>query len=210
MNHHPHAIVLSLLAAFCLVFGLDASAKEQGEADEAIVMEDFVDADAATKRWFTVNDGVMGGKSKGGPSFADGRLTFAGSTNTDGGGFSSIRTRPGEHDLSEHAGLLIRVRGDGRTYKSSLRTDAKYGRWQIAFRADFETIDGEWIEVFVPFEDYVPSFRGREFRDPPPLELDKVQSMGLMIYDKQDGPFKLEVDWIKAVKQAPASGDDDN
>ena len=60
----------------------------------------------------------------------------------------------------------------------------------------------------MPFEDYVPSFRGREFRDPPPLELDKVQSMGLMIYDKQDGPFRLEVDWIKAVKQAPESGDD--
>lgn len=208
MKHQPYLIVLPLLAVFCLVFGVHASAKEQVEGDGSIVMDDFADADEAAKRWRTVNDNVMGGKSKGGPSFKDGQVTFAGSTNTDGGGFSSIRSNPSEYDLSEYAGLLLRVRGDGRTYKSSLRTDAKYGRWSIPFRADFDTVKDEWVEVFVPFEDFVPSFRGRAFQDPPPLELDKVQSMGLMIYDKKDGPFKLEVDWIKAVKQAPVKAED--
>lgn len=41
--------------------------------------------------WRTVNDGVMGGQSNGGSNLAGRILTFAGETNTDGGGFSSIR-----------------------------------------------------------------------------------------------------------------------
>lgn len=49
-----------------------------------------------------------------------------------------------------------------------------------------------------------PTFWGREIKnDPPALELDKVQSMGLMIYDKKDGPFELQVDWIRTTKEAP-------
>ena len=39
-------------------------------------------------RWRTVNDNVMGGRSRGGFDVDDGVLIFAGSTNTNGGGFS--------------------------------------------------------------------------------------------------------------------------
>lgn len=209
MKHHRFATALCTLATFCLLIGGQALAEPQRDADKTeaepgLVLDDFNDIRAAIKRWTTVNDNVMGGKSKGGPTFANGVLTFAGSTNTDGGGFSSIRTNPEDHDLSGQAGLLLRVRGDGRTYMASLRTDASTDRWKIPFRAEFETVEGEWQTVFIPFEKFTPTFWGREIRDnPPTLELDKVQAIGLMIYDKKDGPFKLEVDWIKAVKRAP-------
>jgi monofunctional biosynthetic peptidoglycan transglycosylase len=153
----------------------------------------------------------MGGKSKGAPSFADGLLTFNGTINTNGGGFSSIRTKPDEHDLTGTAGLLLRVKGDGRTYKASLRTDAKLGRWWIPFRGEFETVKDEWVTVFVPYDAMTPSIMGRELRDnPPALELDKVKSMGIMLADGKDGKdgdFELQVDWIKAVKQAPKKQD---
>lgn len=200
---------LTCLIAFCLLPATFAAADkpEQDapptEQEGTIFLEDFKDKEKAAKRWRTVNDNVMGGKSKGGPTFTDGRLTFQGETNTDGGGFSSIRTKPNPIDLSETTGLLLRVKGDGRTYKAALRTDASRGRWRIPFRADFPTIEDEWITVFVPFKNMTPSFRGFPLDDPPALELDKVESMGLMIYDKKDGPFKLQVDWIKAVPQAP-------
>ena len=35
-------------------------------------------------------------------------------------------------------------------------------------------------------------------RDRYPLKREKIESIGVMIYDKKDGPFRLEVDWIKA------------
>ncbi|MEM9347582.1 MAG: CIA30 family protein [Planctomycetota bacterium] len=194
----------ALSIALTLVFspGLaNADAQRPGSA-EPMILEDFAD-DEVADRWVTVNDGVMGGKSTGGPSFEDGIVTFAGKTNTDGGGFSSIRSKPAEFDLAEQAGLYLRVKGDGRTYKASVRTDVTFRRWSVPFRADFETVKDEWIEVFIPFESFTPSFRGRELDPAPELDPSKVQSLGLMIYDKKDGPFELQVDWIKAVPTKP-------
>jgi hypothetical protein len=207
---HYRAIALTCLAAFCLLPATLASADKPeedappaAEVEGTMLLEDFNDLEKAAERWRTVNDNVMGGRSKGGPSFADGLLTFQGATNTNGGGFSSLRTKPDPIDLSETTGLLLRVKGDGRTYKAALRTDASIRRSRIPFRADFPTVKDEWTTVFVPFKNMTPSFRGFPLKNPPALELDKVEAMGLMIYDKKDGPFKLQVDWIKAVPEAP-------
>lgn len=46
-------------------------------------------------------------------------------------------------------------------------------------------------------------FGNRMKRNAPQLEVSDFQSVGFHLHDKKDGPFKLEVDWIKAVKQAP-------
>lgn len=207
--NYSRAIALTCLVAFCLLPATFAAAEKTEEEappaadDGSLLLEDFNDAKKAAKRWMTVNDNVMGGRSKGGPKFADGLLTFQGATNTNGGGFSSLRTKPDPIDLSDTKGFLLRVKGDGRTYKAAIRTDASKGRWRIPFRADFPTVKDEWITVFVPFKNMTPSFRGFPLDNPPALELDKVEAMGLMIYDKKDGPFKLQVDWIKAVPEAP-------
>jgi len=204
MNEHTLTRSLLLLAAFALM--ADPSQAQEAQAEDAPHVIEYFDSDDVTERWVTVNDNVMGGRSTGGPAFADGILTFSGATNTNGGGFSSIRMQPDEHDLTGHDGLLLRVRGDGRTYKASIRTDVMRGRWLIPFRADFETVANEWIEVFIPMDAFTPSFFGREIRDDPPaLDPAKVSSIGLMIYDGQDGPFTLEVDWIAAVQATPAT-----
>lgn len=218
MKNASLSIGLPTLAALCLLIaGLSYAEPQRGpsepepKADKSMMLDDFDDVQACLKRWMTVNDNVMGGRSKGGPSFSGGLLTFEGSTNTNGGGFSSIRTRPSDHDLTGHAGVLLRVKGDGRTYKASFRTDVSNGRWKIPFRADFDTKKDAWQTVFIPFEDFTPTFMGRQIRNnPPELELDKVQSMGLMIYDKKDGAFELQVDWIKAVRQKPTPDGETN
>ena len=46
-------------------------------------------------------------------------------------------------------------------------------------------------------------FGKRMTRNAPKLDVSEFQSVGFHLYDKKDGPFKLEVDWIKAVKAAP-------
>ena len=48
------------------------------------------------------------------------------------------------------------------------------------------------------FKDFVQTFRGRILTGVPPLNPAKVTSVGFLISDRQEGPFKLEVAWIKA------------
>ena len=198
MRLHHLTTCLAVLASTALAAAADAPHRK-GPAGELLLLTDFEEKRVADG-WKTVNDNVMGGRSKGGPAFGSGILTFSGSTNTNGGGFSSIRTIPGEHDLTGMTGLLIRVKGDGRTYKAEMRTDAAMGRWgRIPFRADFETRAGQWQEILLPLESFTPTFRGQSLRNPPAFDPSKVSSFGFMIYDKKDGPFTLQVDWVKVV-----------
>ena len=150
-------------------------------------------------RWQTVNDGVMGGVSRGDFSLGDDEtLTFAGTISLENnGGFSSIRTRTQDLDLDGYDGLAFEVRGDGRTYYVSLRT-ARTSRW-IAYWAKLETTAGEWTTVRIPFSKWVPTTFGRELPGPK-LKVSAVNSVGFMLYDKQAGPFALEVASIAAFK----------
>ena len=147
--------------------------------------------------WETVNDGVMGGRSRGGYEITSQKtLLFSGETSLQNkGGFSSIRTRRGSLNLEGSDGLALRVRGDGRTYKVSLGT-ADTSRW-ISYWAELPTIAGEWVDVRIPFGDWVPTTFGRKLQGPR-LNVPQVDSIGFMIYDKQAGPFSLEVARIAA------------
>lgn len=193
---------------FALFFGLlfmtfpgspfDAS----GARDEqALELTDFTPA-TADLGWYVVNDSVMGGRSEGDVRIGDGELHFAGSTNTDGGGFSSIRTKRLELDLSRFAGIRLRVNGDGRRYTWRLATDARWRGREIGYWAEFETREGQWHTVDVPFSGFVPRFRGTRL-DGPELDLEKIRGMGLMIYDGEDGRFDLRLASVQAFS-APA------
>ena len=63
-------------------------------------------------------------RSAGGFQIQSETLIFSGATNTDGGGFSSIRTDVQALDLSARLGIRLRLRGDGRTYRLRLETAA--------------------------------------------------------------------------------------
>ena len=82
---------------------------------KGLLIFDFTE-EGIDKKWMVVNDKVMGGRSEGGYSFDKKRLIFSGNTNTNGGGFSSIRTIPLDFYLEDKTGLHIRYKGDGRTY----------------------------------------------------------------------------------------------
>jgi NADH dehydrogenase [ubiquinone] 1 alpha subcomplex assembly factor 1 len=193
-----HIISLSLIG---LSFALARNEKTVdpatgGKPQVGEIVHDFQGADAAS-RWMTVNDNVMGGKSKGGFAVKEGKLIFSGSTNTDGGGFSSIRTRSGKLGFKGKEGVIIRFKGDGRTYKF----DVRMGNRSVAHRADFKTKKDspEWQTVKIPFESLEPTWRGRRLpRLLNRLKESEIMSLGFMIYDKKDGPFNLKVDWIKA------------
>ena len=190
------SLITRLLLMTMPVPPLNASGSD---LQEELLLADFSES-SVDLRWYVVNDNVMGGQSTGEFSLEEDELLFTGDTNTNGGGFSSIRTGPMRLDLSTHTGIRLYLQGDGRRYTWRLTTSARHRGRQVTYWAHFETRNGEWLPVDIPFSDFVPRFRG--FRlDGPVLDSSQITSMGLMIYDKQDGPFELRISSVRAYVQ---------
>lgn len=189
----------TLLQCLLVTAALVASGADTGGGDSLLLAE--FPQSTGDLPWYPVNDGVMGGRSEGGFRLEDDALVFAGTTNTDGGGFSSIRSESRPLDLEAWDGIRLRIRGDGRTYTFRLTTaGARTGRDRISYWADFDTRE-RWEIVDVPFHRFRPRRRGR-WLEGPALEPSAIDGLGLMIYDKRDGPFRLDVDWIRAYRAA--------
>lgn len=153
----------------------------------------FDDGDVST--WRIQNDGVMGGDSQGFVEGDGGALVFTGTVVTEGGGFTSA-IAPVDADLAGYDGLELRVRGGGRTFEVELDDGTSDQGRQVSRRAPFETTDA-WQTVRVPFADLETSVFGEPV-EAPPFDAAEVEALGLYIIDGQDGPFRLEVDWIRA------------
>ncbi len=158
-------------------------------------LADLEDADELG-RWQVVNDGVMGGRSSAEATVVDGELSLAGEIVTDGGGFSSVRLALAE-PLGEATGLLLRLRTDGRAYELTL-ADAAPGRdRRVSHQAPIAATGGTgWEEVVVDFADLDASFFGRPV-DADPFDPTAAVEVGIILADGSDGPFRLELDWIR-------------
>jgi monofunctional biosynthetic peptidoglycan transglycosylase len=146
--------------------------------------------------WRIINDVVMGGISKS--SFTikeDGTAVFEGKLSPDNnGGFASARTELEKLDDTEYSGVIIRAKGDGNIYNIRFRTNLDYDG--ISYQAKFKSSD-QWQEFKIPFDKFVPTFRGRTFDNQPKLESKNIKQMGILIADKQFGAFSVQLDWIK-------------
>jgi len=162
---------------------------------EAMRQEDFlIDFSTVEGEWYSVNDNVMGGVSAGGyrrteaeTGVFSGRLSLR-----NNGGFASVRTRVESGALDGYEGLEIRLRGDGRRYRLLAGGAGSQGTWQSEFATT-----GEWQTVRVPFASMPLSIRGWQPASYPPAAGRRIDSLGFIIGDKDERPFRLEVDWIR-------------
>ena len=185
------------LAAIALLCSLAVPGEAAAQEHTVPTLMNFDDSPQES-RWVAVNDGVMGGRSSGGPTLADGRLEFSGTLSlANNGGFSSVRSVGRDFDLSDASQMVLRVRGDGRRYQLRLATDARYRGMPVSYGADFATTAGEWTEVRLPLAALTPTVRGSALQGPP-LDPSNVREIGLLIADKREGAFTLLVDWIAA------------
>ena len=161
---------------------------------------DFAGADVG-KEWQTINDGVMGGVSEGKFKITDKKtLEFYGTLSLEkNGGFASVRTKAKKLGLQKGDVLLVRVRGDGREYSMNLHVP----RPLVAFsyRATVQTKKDEWIEVKLPLNKFVATNFGRVVKDAGPVDPQEINGLVFLLGDKKAGPFKLEVEWIKVVRE---------
>ncbi len=189
-------IVLPLMMLGALIaVDRNASAGAASVPKDQIII-DFGDQDAV-ERWRIVNDGVMGGLSDSliratpnGTAVFEGRLSLE-----NNGGFASVRAPLGGLDLSDHEGISLRVRGDGRTYQVRFRTDGRFDG--LTYRATFTTKPNQWTTAKVAFSEFVPTFRGRVLSGVAPLDTTRLQQLAFMVADKKEGRFQLEIDWIR-------------
>ena len=171
----------------------------QAQEHEMKTIVDFAQPESV--RWTLVNDGVMGGLSR-----SDLELTeadtglFTGFVSLDNnGGFASVRASFPVLDLSGFQGVRVRVRGDGRRYQLRFRTSGSFDG--VAYRAEFDTPADEWREIDLPFSAFQATFRGFVPRGAGALDTSAIRQMGFLIGDKREGPFRLEVAWVRAYHQ---------
>lgn len=167
--------------------------------NNSYVIFDFSDPQT-TSLWKPLNDVIMGGRSAGTMKQASPTsAVFTGVVSLEqGGGFASVRALPAEYNLEGLSGLILSLRGDGKSYKINL-TDNQ-GPRDVLHQDRFETRQNEWVEIRIPFTDLVPTFRGRRIQNHKPLDTGSVRTFGLMISEKQAGEFSLEVAFIAANK----------
>ncbi len=156
------------------------------------------------QRWRVVNDDVMGGRSIGGVEFDPeaGRLIFAGSINTNGGGFSSIRLPLDRGTLEDATHVRLRYRADSRgPYRLQVMDDLPSRDRRINHRYALPTDNdtaGQWQTQDVPLDGMTPSWRGDPV-DVEPLDPSRAVELGVILNDTGDGPFRLEIDRIDVV-----------
>jgi monofunctional biosynthetic peptidoglycan transglycosylase len=189
---------LSIIPFILFFAGASAMAEEK-------ILYDFSDPQA-TAGWRAIHDVVMGGISSGGMEITeDGSMLFEGVVSLENnGGFASIRSESRKWDLGAYDGIVIRFRGDGKSYKLNLKTDSAFDG--IMYRVSFDTKEGEWQELRFPFTEFMATFRGRAVPEAPPLDPARIASVGFLISDKQEGPFRLELGWIGAYQENSRKG----
>ena len=150
-------------------------------------------------RWDVINDGVMGGLSKGHIEQVDDSLSFTGTINTNGGGFTSLRRAVPEGAMAGARTLRIVYSGDARTYEATLRSDARTRGRRIAYRATLtpDESEGDWSVAVVDLADMDTSLFGQQV-DAPAFAPDNAHSIGLIIADGIDGPFAMQLKRIEA------------
>lgn len=148
---------------------------------------------AAVSRWSAIDDAVMGGVSRSqllhDPA---GHAVFSGIVSLEhNGGFASIRSPTLDIKAPGTSLCRLEVYGDGKRYKLNLRTDNTFDgvNYQAAFAAPAHL----WTQLSLPLTDFQPSFRGRRVPGAPPFDPARLQQIGLMIADRQTGPFSLAI-----------------
>jgi monofunctional biosynthetic peptidoglycan transglycosylase len=165
--------------------------------DKQLTLFDFRSPEAAVS-WGPIDDRVMGGVSSSSFLYEDsfGAL-FTGEVSMEhGGGFASVRSGHLNLDLSDYQGLAISFLGDGKSYKLSVTTEPRFD--SVIYRALFNTKPGIWEELKIPFGRFVPTFRGEIVDEAPELASSHIVALGLLISQRQKGPFRLKVSFIKA------------
>ena len=159
-----------------------------------VIMENFDSNNLLN--WNIVNDSVMGGRSQATLKLINNTYAnFKGYLSLqNNGGFSSIRAYY-PPDLTNVKSIVLKVRGDGRKYNFRIRGNTE--SW-ASYTHSFDTVEGEWNEIELKIDDFYPVYRGYTLKNMPQLSEVIIKEIGIMLSDKIEGSFSIDIDWIMA------------
>ena len=159
------------------------------------------DSPSEQQRWYSVDDGVMGGVSKSGFCVTDGVGRFQGEVSLEnGGGFASVRREPNgfEPTLADAQGIALTVRGDGRTYQLRLKSTSLGNA--SAYRVKFTPSQDAWETLHFSWDAFEAVRRGTVLSDAPAVTPSEIHQLGFLIADRTAGPFRLQVSRIESIR----------
>lgn len=147
----------------------------------------------STTHWMVVNDGVMGGLSKGKISINDsGNGLFEGFLSTENnGGFSLVKYAFSKRDVSQFTSVKLRLKGDGKLYQLRIKADQTKS---FSYIHPFQT-SGALQTIMIRFCDFFASYRGSRL-DIPNYDGKLMEEVSLFIGTERSGDFTLEIDRI--------------
>ena len=143
--------------------------------------------------WRIINDGVMGGLSKGQILQQDNSGIFKGKVSTENnGGFTMAMLQVDQRDVSQYTRFKLRIKGDGKSYQFRCKSDKNQ---MHSYVYTFKT-SGEWEEVTIPFEQMLPKFRGRDLNQPV-YQGQYLEEVAFLIGNKKEENFQLKIKYIR-------------
>ena len=148
--------------------------------------------------WYVVNDGVMGGLSSSNIKFTENSMIFEGVVSLENnGGFASVRSSTKSLDLSKHKTVTIRFRSPSITRVFSLRLNTNDTYYKPSYNQKFQSISNDWQEITFSLDGFKETILGRETGAVIAQEqLKKIIRLGIMLNDKKEGSFSIEIDSI--------------
>ena len=152
--------------------------------------------DANMDRWAVINDGVMGGLSKGKLEVTtEGHGRFSGTVSLENyGGFTSIRCAVADIAVNEGSKIQLRIKGDGKDYQFRVKHKARDYQSYITTTPT----TGEWETIEIPLIELYPSWRGQKL-DMPNFDKSSINEFTFLIANKRNETFELLIDEVMLV-----------
>lgn len=145
------------------------------------------------KEWRVVNDGVMGGVSKGSLAVTNsGHGLFSGKVSlANNGGFTSIQLNKRIQLKEDVQFVVMRIKGDTKRYQFRMKSEISQ---KESYVQQFST-SGEWEVLKLAIGEFYPSFRGRKLNIPN-FNFVSIEQMSFLIANGHEEDFELLIDWI--------------
>ena len=160
---------------------------------EAII--DFSDPQQM-RGWIIVNDGVMGGLSRGNVELTDKGALFTGRVSLENnGGFASFRSPYSRIDLSSYDTLEIKYRSKGLVCAMSFYRYSQF--WRPNHKLPL-ALSEEWSIIRISLLDLAEYRMGSKTGNT--ISKDQLTDLiriGFITDSKQEGNFEFEVDYVK-------------
>ena len=162
---------------------------------------DFGNSAEKNQEWVLLSDNIMGGVTKSKIEYTNNSVLLSGNISLDNyGGFSSIKTKYKSVDLSDYNGIKIKFKSTNQKFAFTLEDNQNWTKPN--FKREFSPKkDDTWEELIIYFKDFQEVIIGEPTGNKMKSEsLKNIVRMGIMTYEKKEGPFSLEVDYIEFIK----------